>query len=447
MGTLLIKNADVLACMDEQGREIRNGSLFIRDNIIEQVGDTPNTADCVLDMRGHVVLPGLVNTHHHLFQSLTRATPGAQDGSLFDWLRTHYRVWPAIDAAALYTSAKLALAELMLSGCTTCADHTYLFPNDARLDDQIRAAAEMGVRFHPSRGSMTLGESDGGLPPDAVVERDEDVLRDSRRVIESYHDASRYSMCRVAVGPCAPFNVTEALMRDSAALARSYGVLMHTHVAETRDEDDYCLERTGLRPVAYMESLGWVGPDVWWAHAVWPNQREITLMAETGTGVAHCPGSNMRLGSGIAPIRRYLDAGVRVGVAVDGSASNDSGHLLGEVRLAMLLQRVNLGPQGLSAREALRMATVGGAQVLGRNDIGVLAPGMAADVIAIDTRTVEFAGAQADPVAALLFCMPVNVSLSVINGRIVIENGRLVDVDLDALIAQHNAISKRLLAQ
>ena len=448
MSTLLIRNARLLVTMDATRREIPDGALFIRDNIIEQVGPTaalPRAADRIINAQDKIVLPGLVNTHHHLFQALTRALPRAQDAKLFDWLTTLYPIWAGLTAEAFYTSARLGLCELMLSGCTTASDHHYLYPQGVRLDDEIRAARELGIRFHPCRGSMSVGRSKGGLPPDSVVEDEGAVLEDCVRVIEAYHQPQRYGMCRIVIAPCAPFNVSEQLMRRSAELARRYSVHLHTHVAETQDEEAYCLERVGLRPVAYMRELGWVGPDVSYAHAVWLNSEEIGLLAETGTGVAHCPSSNMRLGSGIAPVREYLDAGVHVGLAVDGSASNDSGHMLAEARMAMLLQRVAKGADALSAREALEMATLGGAAVLGRDDIGALAPGMAADLIAINLNCPDFAGAQADPLAALVFCAPPKVDLSIINGRVVIEDGAFVDVDLGELVAQHNAASRKLL--
>ena len=449
MGTLLVRHARLLATMDPQRREIEDGAVLVRENVIERIGpmdELPTEADRVIDTSGEIVLPGLVNTHHHLFQSLTRAVPGAQDVELFRWLRTLYPIWTNLTAESICVSAKLALCELLLSGCTTVSDHLYLYPNDARIDDEIRAARELGVRFHPCRGSMSVGRSRGGLPPDEIVEADEDaILDDCRRTIDTYHEPERYGMCRIAIAPCAPFNVSEDLMRRSARLARDCGVRLHTHVAETLDEEAYCLRRVGLRPVAYMRELGWVGPDVWWAHAVKLNAEEVALLAETGTGVAHCPSSNMRLGSGIAPIREYLDAGVRVGLAVDGSASNDSSHMLAEARMAMLLQRVGKGAEALSAREALEMATLGGAAVLGRDDVGALAPGMAADLIAIDLDRLDFAGAQADPLAALVFCTPPKVDLSIINGRIVVEDGNLVNVDLPELVARHNEMSRALL--
>ena len=449
MNTLLVHHARLLVTMDERRREIEDGAVYARGGVIEQVGpssDLPSEADIVLDARDRVVLPGLINTHHHLFQSLTRAVPAAQNVGLFDWLRALYPLWSKIDPEMIYVSAKLALSELILSGCTTVSDHLYLYPNGARLDDEIRAARELGVRFHPSRGSMSLGQSQGGLPPDPLVEDEDAILLDSRRVIEEYHDPDRYSMCRVVIAPCAPFNVSEDLMRQSAKLARSYGVHLHTHIAESLDEQAYCLRRVGLRPIAYMQALGWVGPDVWWAHVVWPNEGEIKLLAETGTGVAHCPSSNMRLGSGIAPIREYLDAGVRVGLAVDGSASNDSSSMFAEARMALLLQRVTKGADALSAREVIEMATLGGAAVLGRDDIGALAPGMAADMIGLDLNRLELAGAQSDPLASLIFCTPSTVDFSVIDGPVVTANGALVDVDLASLIVRHNALSRKLLA-
>ena len=449
VGTLLIRNARLLATMDEWRREIEGGAIFVRDNVIEQVGPSqslPAGADIVIDAGDKVVMPGMVNTHHHLFQCLTRAVPQVQDAKLFDWLRNLYPMWAHITPEMIYVSAKLALSELLLTGCTTVADHLYFYANGSRIDDEIRAARELGVRFHPSRGSMSIGKSQKGLPPESVVEDEEAILRDCVRAIETYHQPERYGMCRIVIAPCAPFNVSEMLMRQSAEMARQYGVHLHTHVAETLDEEAYCLRRVGLRPIAYMRELGWVGPDVWWAHVVWPNEEEIALLAETGTGVAHCPSSNMRLGSGIAPIREYLDAGVRVGLAVDGSASNDSGHMFAEARNALLLQRVTKGADALSAREVLEMATLGGAAVLGRDDIGALAPGMAADVIGVDLNQIDFAGAQADPLAALVFCTPPKVDFSIVNGRVVVQEGRLVNVDLSELVGRHNTLSRELLA-
>ncbi|MGC9400781.1 MAG: 8-oxoguanine deaminase [Anaerolineae bacterium] len=451
MSTLLIEHAAQLVTMDDERRRIDDGALFIRDNVIEQVGpaqELPQEADRVIDASGMVVLPGLINTHHHLYQTLTRNVPAAQDAVLFKWLKVHYPIWAGLDAEAVYVSAKVGLAELMLSGCTTSSDHLYIYPNDARIDDEIRAARELGIRFHAARGSMSLGETDGGLPPDEVVEDEDFILQDSRRAIETYHDPQPYAMLRVVLAPCSPFSVTQDLMRASAELARAYGVQLHTHLAETKDEEAFCLAEFGYRPVPYAEELGWLGDDVWFAHGVHVNAEEIARMAETHTGVAHCPGSNMRLASGIAPVRAYVDAGVPVGLGVDGSASNDGSHLLAEARLALLLQRVMGNPAGLSAEEALWIATRGGAEVLGRDDVGQLAPGKAADVIGLRLDTLGFAGgAVHDPLAAPLFCRPPErIDLSVINGRVVVEEGQLLTADLPPLIERHNVIARRLVS-
>ncbi|HIP87188.1 MAG TPA: 8-oxoguanine deaminase [Anaerolineales bacterium] len=447
MGTLLLRHAELLVTMDDDDRRIPDGGLFVRDGVVEQVGptaDLPAEADEVMDARGMIVLPGLVNTHHHLYQTLTRAVPAVQDATLFQWLKTLYPIWANLTPEAVYTSALVGLAELMLSGCTTAADHLYIYPNGCRIDDEIRAAQEIGIRFHASRGSMSLGESDGGLPPDRVVEDGDFILKDTRRVIEAYHDPEPYAMVRIVVAPCSPFSVTPDLMREAAALARSYGVHLHTHLAETLDEERFCLEKFGCRPVEYAEDLGWVGDDVWYAHGVYINNQEIDLLARTGTGVCHCPSSNMRLASGIAPVRAYLDRGVRVGLGVDGSASNDSSHMLAEARMALLLQRVSGNPAGLSAREALWLATRGGATVLGRDDIGQLAPGKAADFIGFRLDRVDYAGALHDPMAALVFCTPQRVTFSVINGKVVVEEGRLLTVDLGPVVERHNRIAREL---
>ena len=462
MTTLLAKNAQLLITMDDRRHEIAGGGIFVRDNVIEAIGpgDTlPDTADTVLDLSGHVVLPGLINTHHHLYQSLTRVI--AQDADLFTWLTTLYPIWANLTDEAIYVSTITGLAELALSGCTTSSDHLYIFPNDCTLDSQIRAAADIGVRFHAARGSMSLGESQGGLPPDRVTEDEAFILRDSRRLIETYHDAARHAMTRVVLAPCSPFSVTADLMRESAALARAYGVRLHTHLAETIEEEAFCLETFGLRPVPYVESLGWTGDDVWHAHCVHMSAGEIDLFGRTRTGVAHCPSSNMRLASGICHVLDLRRAGAPVGLGVDGSASNDSGHLLAEARQAMLLQRVepdrylSEAPGGrggfagnagaMSAREALEIATRGSAAVLGRDDVGYLAPGMSADFIAINLNRVDYAGAWHDPAAAVLFCGPRGVDWSVINGRVVVDNGRLTTVDLDAHLPRHNAISRAMI--
>ncbi len=446
MSTLLLKHADLLVTMDAARRRIADGGLFIRDHAIAQVGPTselPEAADRVIDARGMIVLPGLVNTHHHLYQTLTRCV--AQDSVLFDWLATLYPIWARLTPEAVYVSAKVGLAELMLTGCTTSSDHLYMYPNGARIDDEIQAAVELGIRFHATRGSMSLGRSQGGLPPDSCVEEEAFILRESRRAIEQYHQAPRFGMVRVALAPCSPFSVTADLMRESAALARAYGVRLHTHLAETMDEERFCLEKFGARPVDYVESLGWTGADVWHAHCVCLNAAEVALFARTGSGVAHCPTSNMRLASGIAPVRAMRDAGVKVGLGVDGSASNDSSHLLAEARQAMLLQRVGGNPAALGAQEALEIATLGGAAVLGRDDIGSLAPGMAADFVGYRLERLDFAGALHDPLAALIFCTPPAVDLSVINGQLRIQEGRILGLDLPALVQRHNAISRKML--
>jgi 8-oxoguanine deaminase len=454
MTTLLVKNALALVTMDGERREIPGGGLYAVNGFVTQVGpsaELPQTADTVLDLAGHVVLPGLVNTHHHLSQTLTRAVPGAQDVGLFDWLRTLYPIWARITAEHFAVSARLGLAELALSGCTTAFDHTYLFPNDARLDDEVEAAAQVGLRLHASRGSMSLGESKGGLPPDSVVEEEPAILEDTDRVIAAYHDPAPGSMIQVVVAPCSPFSVTPDLMRESAALARHHGVRLHTHLAETMDEEAFCLETHGRRPVELAEDLGWMGGDVWFAHGVFIDDAEIGRMAASHTGVAHCPSSNMRLASGIAPVRRFLAAGVPVGIGVDGSASNDSSHLLAEARQAMLLARLDAAPnqQGgelLTARTVLELATRGGAELLGRPDLGSLESGKCADFVAIDVNRIEYAGALHDPVAAVLFAAPVTVDVNYVHGHPVVVDGTLVTADVDDLVARHNAAARDLTA-
>lgn len=452
MSTLLIKNATLVITMDDRGRRIPGGGLFVRDNVIEQVGPTaelPAEADEVIDASGLAVLPGLINTHHHFYQTLTRAVPGAQDEELFDWLVRLYPIWGELTDEAVYLSTQTAMAEMILSGCTTSSDHLYLYPNNATADAQVRAAREIGMRFHLTRGSMSLGRSQGGLPPDHVVQDEDVILADSQRVIETYHDPKPYAMTRVALAPCSPFSVTPELMRRSAELARAYeGVMLHTHVAETADEEVFCLREFGARPAVYMQQLGWVGPDVWWAHAVFVNDDEIRMLAETGTGVAHCPASNMRLGSGIARVRDMLDAGVKVGVGVDGSASNDTAHVFDEARLALLLQRVKGGAGALSVAEGLELATRGSASVLGRDDIGVLAPGKAADLIGVDLHTLSMAGgAVHDPFGALLLCHVERVDLSVINGRVVVRDKALLTLDVDEHVARHNEIAREIVSR
>ncbi|RJF95043.1 8-oxoguanine deaminase [Noviherbaspirillum saxi] len=446
--TLLIRNAQVLVTMDQTRREISDGAVFVRGNVIEQVGateDLPQTADEVIDARGHVVLPGLVNTHHHMYQSLTRAIPSAQNGELFNWLQNLYPIWANLTPEMVSVSTQTAMTELLLSGCTTTSDHLYIYPNGCRLDHSIEAAQAIGMRFHAARGSMSVGESKGGLPPDRVVEEEDAILKDTQRLIESYHDPARHAMQRIVVAPCSPFSVSRDLMRESAAMARHFGVSMHTHLAESVTDIAYSREKFNMTPAQYAEDCGWVGHDVWHAHCVQLDDDGIQLFARSGTGVAHCPCSNMRLASGIAPIRKMCDAGVPVGLGVDGSASNDSGHMLGEVRQAMLLQRVGYGPDAMTARQALEIATLGGAKVLNRDDIGALAPGMSADIIMFDLHHIGFAGALHDPVAALVFCTPVNVACSIVNGRIVVRDGKCTTVESGRLIETHQRLARELL--
>jgi 8-oxoguanine deaminase len=449
MTTLLLKDADVLVTMDAARREIPGGGVFMRDGVIEQLGPTgelPATADKVISLAGCVALPGLVNTHHHMYQSLTRAVPGAQDAELFAWLRRLYPIWGGLTPEMIRVSTLTAMAELILSGCTTSSDHLYIYPNGCRLDDSIEAARQIGMRFHAARGAMSVGESQGGLPPDRLVEREGDILRDTRRLIETWHNASRHSMLRIAVAPCSPFSVSRELMRESAELARSYGVSMHTHLAENDNDVAYSREQFGMTPAEYAESLGWVGHDVWHAHCVKLDTAGIQLFAHTGTGVAHCPCSNMRLASGIAPIPAMREAGLPVGLGVDGCASNDAAHLLGEARQAMLLARVGFGPAAMSARQALELATLGGARVLGRDDIGALAPGMSGDVVAFPTDSVELAGAGVhDAVASLVFCTPQRVRHSIINGRHIVADGEFLPLDLAPLVADHNRLARLLI--
>jgi 8-oxoguanine deaminase len=452
--TLLIRHADCIATQDDQRRELVDASLLIRGGVIEAIGpagDLPQQADEVIDARHHVVIPGLVNTHHHMYQSLTRAIPAAQNAELFGWLKTLYPVWAGLTPEMVQVSTQIAMAELLLSGCTTSSDHLYLYPNGVRLDDSIEAAAEIGMRFHAARGSMSVGESAGGLPPDHLVEAEAAILQDTQRLIETHHDAGRYAMLRVVAAPCSPFSVSRDLMRESAALARAYGTRLHTHLAENDHDVAYSREKFGMTPAEYAESLGWVGDDVWHAHCVKLDAPGIARFAATGTGVAHCPCSNMRLASGIAPLRRMLDAGVPVGLGVDGSASNDGAHLLNEARQALLLARVGRsldpfgcdhGPAEMTARHLLEVATRGGARVLGRDDIGHLAPGMAADLALFDLRSLGFAGgAVHDPVGALLLCASATTAYTIVNGRVVVRGGQLSTVDLMPLIERHNRLA------
>jgi cytosine/adenosine deaminase-related metal-dependent hydrolase len=450
MPSLLLRNARIVVTMD--GAEVHNGSVLVRDGWIEEVGPADGMAgeaDEVVDLTDHVLLPGLVNTHHHLYQTLTRAAPGAQDSGLFDWLRALYPVWARMTPDHVRTATTIGLAELALSGCTTAFDHHYLWPGGARVDDQVEGASPVGVRFHVSRGSMSLGESQGGLPPDAVVEDEDAILDDSMRVVDAFHDPAPGAMVRVVLAPCSPFSVTVELMTQSARLARELGVNLHTHLAETADEERFCLESFGRRPVEQMEQLGWSGGDVWYAHAVHVADDEVARMGVAGTGVAHCPTSNMRLASGIAPVSRYLAAGVPVGLGVDGSASNDGSNMIREARQALLLNRLAVSPgvgagELITARAVLELATKGGAAVLGRDDIGVIAAGKAADLISIDLNRLELAGGGQDPVAAVVLCDVGRVDNSWVGGARIVADGRLTTLELEPLVAEHNRLSSGL---
>lgn len=472
MRALLIQHATCIATMDDAGRELRDTSLLIRGNLIEAIGSAQElvqraggNVDEVIDARGHLVMPGMVNTHHHMYQSLTRAIPAVQNAELFSWLRGLYPIWAGLTPEMIRVSTQTAMAELLLSGCTTSSDHLYIYPNGVRLDDSIEAARVIGMRFTATRGSMSVGQSAGGLPPDRVVEKEDTILKDTQRLIEQYHDAAHGSMLHVAVAPCSPFSVSRELMRESAVLARKYGVRLHTHLAENDHDIAYSQEKFGCTPAQYAHDLGWTGQDVWHAHCVKLDDEGISLFAATRTGIAHCPCSNMRLSSGIAPIRKMLDTGVPIGLGVDGSASNDAAHMVNEARQAMLLARVgramlspevrngktffgcDLGPSEMTARDALKLATRGGAKVLGRADIGHLAPGMCADLALFDLRTLSFAGgAVHDPVASLLLCASPQTAYTIVNGRIVVRQGQLMTVDLPVLVEKHNRLALELAA-
>ncbi len=442
MTETLIQGADTIVTMDDARRELHGADILIRGGEIVDVGQGLRTSGDVVSAKGCVVTPGLVNTHHHLYQSLTRAVPQGQNALLFGWLQTLYPIWSRFGPEEMRVSAMTGLAELALSGCTLTSDHLYLYPNGARLDDTIEAARAIGLRFHPTRGAMSIGQSDGGLPPDALVEREADILNDCIRVIDAFHDPREGSMCRVGIAPCSPFSVSRDLMRDAALLARDKGVMLHTHLAENDEDIAYSLEKFGCRPGQYAEDLGWTGADVWHAHCVKLDGQEIDLFAKSGTGVAHCPCSNCRLGSGIAPVRAMRDAGVKVGLGVDGSASNDAGNLILEARQSMLLQRVANGADAMSAREALEIATRGGADVLGRPDCGRIAAGKRADIAIWDTGCIESAGSW--DAAALLLAGPTRVRDLFVEGRRIVAGGHLASYDLPDLIAQQNRLARAL---
>ena len=467
MTTLLIRNAHTIATQNDAGDELHNASILLQDGLIASIGpahEMPETADEVIDARGHLVVPGLVNTHHHMYQSLTRAVPAVQNAELFGWLRGLYPIWAGLTPDMVRVSTQLAMAELLLSGCTTSSDHLYIYPNGVRLDDSIDAARAIGMRFVATRGSMSVGESAGGLPPDSLVEDEDAILADTQRLIERYHDARHGAMTQVGVAPCSPFSVSRDLMKTSAELARRYGVRMHTHLAENDHDVAYSLEKFGCTPAQYAQDLGWTGADVWHAHCVKLDEPGISLFAATRTGVAHCPCSNMRLASGIAPVRQMLNAGVAVGLGVDGSASNDGANMLAEARQALLLARLrksleaphtdaqgrtvfgcDTAPMEMTARDALRVATRGGAQVLGRSDIGHLSPGMCADLALFDLGTLgQAGGAVHDPVASLLLCASAQAAYTVVNGRVVVRQGQLATLDAGPLVERHNRLAREL---
>ncbi|MBI3564632.1 MAG: 8-oxoguanine deaminase [Elusimicrobia bacterium] len=440
---LLIKNALRVATMDDAGTELKDADILVRGRVIVSVGkDLDEPGARVLDARGCVVIPGMVNTHHHLCQALTRATPAAQDAKLFDWLTYHYTVWRHLTPEYAAAGARVGLGELLLTGCTTSTDHTYLYPRGLTglVDAQIHAARALGIRFHPTRGSMSVGSSKGGLPPDDCTQAEEEILRDGERLVKEFHDPSQYSMCRVGLAPCAPFSVSPELMKETAAQAKKWGVRMHTHLCETLDEEAYCIERYGQRPIDFVESLGWLDSNVWFAHMVHVSPDEIKRLAKAKVGVAHCPSSNLRLGSGVPPVRDYLDAGVPVALAVDGSASNDTSDMLAEARQALLVHRVKSGVSSMPARDVLRMATRGGAAVVGRDDIGQIAPGKAADLAVFDVDRIDYAGSAGDPVASLLFCGASHrTKWTIVDGRVVVEDGKLVNADEKAVVREANA--------
>ena len=462
MPTLLVHRARCIATQDDAQTELKDASLLIRDGRIERVIAADESTDAllsqvdeVIDARRHVVVPGLINTHHHMYQSLTRAIPAVQNAELFSWLQGLYPIWADLTPEMVQVSTQVAMAELLLSGCTTSSDHLYIYPNGVRLDDSIEAARAIGMRFTATRGSMSVGQSQGGLPPDRVVEKEAFILKETQRLIETHHDAGFGSMTHVAVAPCSPFSVSQDLMREAAKLARAHGVRLHTHLAENDHDIAYTKEKFNCTPAQYAQTLGWVGDDVWHAHGVKLDDEGTALFARTGTGIAHCPCSNMRLASGILPLRKMLDAGVPIGLGVDGSASNDAAHLLGEARQAMLLARVGRaldkfgcdhGPAEMTPRDTLRLATRGGAQVLGRaHELGQIKAGFCADIALFRTDTLGMAGgAVHDPVGALLLCASENADYTIVNGRVVVRQGQITTVDMGPLIERHNQLAMQL---
>ena len=449
-GTLLVKNVKHLVTCDADDRLLDGVNVFIQDGVIVSLGQEERTAEDVIDASNMVMYPGLINTHHHLYQTFSRNLPQVQNMELFPWLKTLYEIWKRVDEDVVYYSALTGMGELLKTGCTTCLDHHYVFPEgagDGLLDAQFGAADNLGIRFHAARGSMDLSVKDGGLPPDSVVQTVDEILRDSERAVKKFHDGSRYSMRQVALAPCSPFSVTGRLLKESADLARKLAVRLHTHLAETRDEEQFTLSRFGMRPLEYMESLGWTGPDVWYAHGIHFTEEELRRLAETGTGVAHCPISNMKLSSGIASVPRMLELGVPVGLAVDGSASNDGSNLMEEMRVAYLLHRLNSSQEAPSGYDILKIATRGSARLLGREELGQIAVGMAADFFLVDMERLELVGAQFDPKSMLCTVgLKGSVDYTVVNGKIVVKEGRLVRVDEDRTVRKANSVVRNYIS-
>ncbi len=460
MKRLLIKNAKVIATMDDKKTRIEDGAIYIEDNVIKDVSPSkevishiphPTSHISIIDATDKIALPGLINTHHHLYQTLNRNIPAVQDAELFNWIKILYKIWREITPEGVYVSAQVGIGELLLTGCTTTVDQFYIFPKNKPkdlIDYEIKAAKEMGIRFHPCRGSMSLGKSKGGLPPDDLVQSEEEILKDSERLVSKYHDPKEFSMLRIALAPCSPFSVTKELLQETIELARKKKVRCHTHIAETLDEEKYCLKTHKMRPLAYMESLGWLGEDVWLAHGIHLNDEEIKLLSKARTGIAHCPTSNLRLGSGIAPVRKMLDEGVAVSLAVDGSASNDSSDMLGELHQCLLIHRIKSGIKSMPVDDVLWMATRGGAKVLGRNDIGSIEAGKAADIVLVDTKKLGYAGGMHDPVAAILFSGNSHiVDTTIVNGKILVQDGKLLNLDEEKVIDRANKIASEMLKQ
>ncbi|MBZ5586865.1 MAG: 8-oxoguanine deaminase [Acidobacteriia bacterium] len=450
-GSLLIRDIHTLVTMDPRDSALHGAFLYCEAGAIRRIGArVPPGLRASRTIRApySIAIPGLVNTHHHLYQTLTRACAAAANAGLFDWLRTLYPLWARLDEESVYVAAQIGMAELLLSGCTTTSDHHYVFPSGRKnlVDAEIRAAAELGIRFHPTRGSMSVGQSQGGLPPDSVVQKEDEILEDSERLIRKFHDPATGSMLRLALAPCSPFSVSPGLMRRTAELARRHGVRLHTHLAETRDEETYCLKHLGKRPLALLRDADWLAGDVWLAHGIYFNRGEIARLGRARAGIAHCPTSNMRLGSGIAPALDLRRAGCPVGLGVDGSASNDSSHMLAEARQALLLQRLARGAAAIDVREALRMATVEGAGCLGRDDIGSLEPGKRADIALFDLRDVAYSGAG-DAASALLLCAPAKVETLVVEGRVVVEGHELKTLRLEPALKKHRKLAAKMTGQ